>query len=91
MKKEFPKAEREELLKTLKARFEKNTKRHKGLDWNLIQTKLEANAEKLWSINEMEQTGGEPDVIVFDKKSGEYIFIDCSIDMSNPYFSRTVR
>jgi len=80
MKKELPKAEREELLKTLKARFEKNTKRHKGLDWNLIQTKLEANAEKLWSINEMEISGGEPDVVAQDKKTGEYIFYDCSAE-----------
>jgi len=67
-----------ELLKTLKARFEKNMNRHKGVEWVAIQTKLEAGAEKLWSLNEMETTGGEPDVIGFDKKTGEYIFYDCS-------------
>lgn len=70
--------QREELLKTLKARFEKNMKRHKGLDWAKVQAKLEANTEKLWSLNEMERTGGEPDVVGQDKKTGEYIFNDCS-------------
>jgi len=68
------------LLKTLKTRFEKNMKRHKGLDWATIQTKLEANTEKLWSLNAMEETGGEPDVVGFDKKAGEYIFYDCSAE-----------
>ena len=68
------------LLKTLKTRFEKNMKRHKGLDWATIQTKLEANTEKLWSLNAMEETGGEPDVVGFDKKTGEYIFYDCSAE-----------
>jgi len=68
----------EELLKTLKARFEKNMNRHKGLDWAKVQAKLEANAEKLWSLNEMERTGGEPDVVGHDKRTGEYIFYDCS-------------
>ncbi|HLY70578.1 MAG TPA: DUF4256 domain-containing protein [Puia sp.] len=66
------------LLKILKARFEKNMNRHKGFDWAAIQARLTANTEKLWSINEMEITGGEPDVVGFDKKTGEYIFFDCS-------------
>lgn len=70
--------EREELFKTLQARFEKNAKRHKGLDWAKVQARLEAHPEKLWSLNEMEKTGGEPDVVGFDKKTGEYIFFDCS-------------
>ena len=70
----------EELLKALKARFEKNMNRHKGLDWAKVQTKLEANAGKLWSLNEMERTGGEPDVVGQDKKTGEYIFYDCAAE-----------
>ncbi len=70
----------EELLKTLRARFEKNMTRHKGLDWAKAQAKLEANAEKLWSLNEMERTGGEPDVVGLDKKTGEYVFYDCSAE-----------
>ncbi|HLP64878.1 DUF4256 domain-containing protein [Flavobacterium sp.] len=69
-----------ELLNILKTRFEKNTIRHKNLDWSTIQEKLENNPEKLWSLNEMEQTGGEPDVVGFDEQSGEYIFIDCSTE-----------
>jgi hypothetical protein len=69
---------REELLAALKARFEKNLNRHKGLDWAKVQSRLEASAEKLWSLNEMERTGGEPDVVGQDKKTGEYIFFDCS-------------
>ena len=68
----------EELLKVVEARFKKNMNRHKGLEWAKVQTRLEANAEKLWSLNEMEQTGGEPDVVGYDKKTGEYIFFDCS-------------
>jgi len=72
------KKQREELLKALKARFEKNVNRHKGLAWDEVQAKLQANAEKLWSLNEMERTGGEPDVVGQDKKTGEYIFYDCS-------------
>ena len=72
--------QREELLGALKARFEKNMNRHKGLEWAKIQAKLEANAEKLWSLNEMEKTGGEPDVVGHDKKTGEYIFYDCSAE-----------
>jgi len=78
MKKEFSPEQREELLKALKARFEKNMNRHKGLEWAKVQAKLEANTEKLWSLNEMETTGGEPDVVGHDKKTGEYIFYDCS-------------
>ena len=72
--------QREELLKVLKARFEKNMNRHKGLEWAQVQAKLEANTEKLWSLNEMEGTGGEPDVVGYDKKTGEYIFYDCSAE-----------
>jgi hypothetical protein len=70
--------QREELLIALKARFEKNMNRHKGLTWAQVQAKLEANAGKLWSLGEMERTGGEPDVVSHDKKTGEYIFYDCS-------------
>ena len=70
----------EELFRALKARFEKNLNRHKGLDWAKVQAKLEANPEKLWSLNEMERTGGEPDVVGQDKKSGEYCFFDCSAE-----------
>jgi hypothetical protein len=70
----------EELLLLLKTRFEKNMNRHKGLEWNKIQEKLEANPEKLWSLDEMEITGGEPDVVALDKKTGEYIFYDCSLE-----------
>jgi hypothetical protein len=70
--------QREELLRALKARFEKNMNRHKGLEWAKVQAKLEASTEKLWSLNEMERTGGEPDVVGHDKKTGEYIFYDCS-------------
>ncbi|HXQ73917.1 MAG TPA: DUF4256 domain-containing protein [Pyrinomonadaceae bacterium] len=72
--------EREELLTALKARFEKNMNRHKGLDWAKVQAKLEGNTEKLWSLSEMESSGGEPDVVAFDKKTGEYIFYDCSAE-----------
>ena len=77
-KKELSPKQREEVLKALKDRFEKNLNRHKGMEWAKVQTKLEANAEKLWSLNEMERTGGEPDVVGHDKKTGEYIFYDCS-------------
>ena len=72
--------QREELLSALKTRFEKNMNRHKGLDWSKVQAKLEANPQKLWSLSEMENTGGEPDVVGFDKKSGEYVFNDCSAE-----------
>lgn len=77
-KKELSSKQREELLKALKARFEKNVSRHHGVDWAKVQARLEGNPAKLWSLNEMERTGGEPDVIGHDKKSGEYIFWDCS-------------
>jgi hypothetical protein len=79
-KKKLSPDQREELLRTLKARFEKNMNRHKGLEWAKVQAKLEANTEKLWSLNEMERTGGEPDVVGYDKKTGEYIFYDCSAE-----------
>jgi len=76
----LPQPQREELLKTLKARFEKNMDRHQGLSWPDVQTRLDESADKLWSLNEMERTGGEPDVVGHDKKTGEYIFVDCSAD-----------
>ena len=79
-KKQLSPAQREELLTTLKARFEKHMNRHKGLEWARVQARLEANSEKLWSLNEMEATGGEPDVVGFDKKTGEYVFYDCSAE-----------
>ncbi len=72
--------QREELLQTLRTRFEKNKHRHKGLDWGKVQVKLESSPEKLWSLQEMERTGGEPDVIGQDKKTSEYIFYDCSAE-----------
>jgi Protein of unknown function (DUF4256) len=74
------KRQRKEMLRVLKARFEKNMSRHKGLDWAHVQAKLGANAEKLWSLNEMERTGGEPDVVGHDEKTGEHIFYDCSAE-----------
>ncbi|MGA8273426.1 MAG: DUF4256 domain-containing protein [Candidatus Sulfotelmatobacter sp.] len=77
-KKELSAGQSEELLKALQARFEKNRNRHEGLDWAKVRPKLEASAEKLWSVGEMERTGGEPDVVGHDKKTGEYIFFDCS-------------
>ena len=79
-KKDLSPEQREELLRALKARFEKNMNRHRGLEWAQVQAKLEANAEKLWALNEMERTGGEPDVVDNDKKTGEYIFYDCSAE-----------
>src|SRR6516165_5730435 len=79
-KKELSLEQRKELTRALKARFEKNMNRHKGLEWAVVQAKLEANAEKLWSLHEMERTGGEPDVVGHDKKTGEYIFYDCSAE-----------
>ena len=79
-KKKLSSEQREELLKTLKARFEKNMTRHKGLGWTKVKAKLEASTEKLYSLNEMEITGGEPDVVDHDKKTGEYIFYDCSAE-----------
>ena len=79
-KKELSPEQREELLRALKARFEKNMSRHRGLEWARVQAKLEANPEKLWSLNEMERTGGEPDVVGYDEKTGGYIFHDCSAE-----------
>ena len=79
-KKVLSSGQREELLKALQARFEKNTNRHKGLEWAKVRAKLEANTEKLWSLSEMERTGGEPDVVGHDKKTAEYVFYDCSAE-----------
>jgi hypothetical protein len=79
-KKQLSAKQREELFSILKARFEKNMHRHKGIEWAKVQSKLESDHEKLWSLNTMEETGGEPDVVGFDKKSGEYIFCDCSAE-----------
>ena len=78
--KELSPKQREELLGALNARFEKNTNRHKGLEWDKVKAKLQTNAEKLWSLSEMERTGGEPDVVSHDKKTDEYIFFDCSAE-----------
>jgi Protein of unknown function (DUF4256) len=78
--KELPPKQRKELLRALNARFEKNIKRHEGLEWPKVQAKLEAIPEKLWSLSEMERTGGEPDVVRRDKNTGEYIFYDCSAE-----------
>lgn len=80
MKNKISPQQREELLNTLKTRFEKNMKRHKGIEWVKVQAKLETQAGKLWSLSEMERTGGEPDVVGHDKKTGEYIFYDCSAE-----------
>jgi len=80
MKKELSTKQREELLNALKVRFEKNMNRHKGIEWAKVHAKLQANTEKLWSLNAMEETGGEPDVVGIDKKTGEYIFYDCSAE-----------
>jgi hypothetical protein len=82
-KKELSLEQREELLRALKARFEKNMHRHKGLEWAKVQARLDTNTEKLWSLNEMERTGGEPDVVEYDKKKDEYIFYDCSAESPN--------
>ena len=77
-KSKLPKKRQEDLFQILKARFEKNMSRHKGLKWPEVQTRLEENPGKLWSLNEMEETGGEPDVVDFDKKTSEYLFYDCA-------------
>src|SRR5205823_6713777 len=82
-KKELSPGQREGLLRALKARFENNMNRHKSLEWAKVKTRLESNAAKLWSLNEMERTGGEPDVVSYDKKTGEYIFFDCSAETPN--------
>jgi len=79
-KKELTPKQREDLLKILKTRFDENTSRHEGLAWSALLARLEVNPEKLWSLNEMETTEGEPDVIGFDKKTGEYVFCDCSAE-----------
>jgi hypothetical protein len=79
-KKELTPKQIEELLNLLKTRFEKNLNRHKTIDWNKVEAKLKANKDKLWSLNEMEKTGGEPDVVNFDKKTDEYIFFDCAAE-----------
>jgi hypothetical protein len=79
-KKKLSSEQREALLSALQVRFEKNMNRHKGLEWSKVRAKLEADTEKLWSLNEMERTGGEPDVVGSDKKAGEYIFYDCSAE-----------
>ncbi|MDR4890269.1 DUF4256 domain-containing protein [Fredinandcohnia sp. QZ13] len=80
VKQELSSEQREQLVKVLKARFEKNPNRHEGLEWAKIEAKLEANPEKLWSLNEMEKTEGEPDVVGYDEKKDEYIFVDCSAE-----------
>jgi Protein of unknown function (DUF4256) len=82
-RKELSPEQREELLRALKARFERNMNRHKGIDWAKVHAKLEASPEKLWSLGEMERTGGEPDVVGYDKSTGEYIFFDCSAESPN--------
>lgn len=80
MKKKLSPKENQELLKILKARFEKNMNLHQGIEWSKVQARLEAKPEKMWSLDEMEITGGEPDVVGFDKKTGEFIFYDCSAE-----------
>jgi len=80
MSKKITPAQREELLGTLKARFEKNMDRHKGLEWAKVETRLKANGERLWSLYEMERTGGEPDVVGYDRKTSEYSFYDCAAE-----------
>ena len=80
IKKELSSKQQEELLKILKTRFTKNKNRHKGLEWEKVESRLKANKTKMWSLYEMERTGGEPDVVGFDKKSGEFIFYDCSAE-----------
>ena len=82
-KKELSSEAREEILLAREVRFEKNMKRHKGLEWSKVHAKLTASPDKLWSLNEMETTGGEPDVVGHDKKTGEYIFYDCSPESPN--------
>jgi Protein of unknown function (DUF4256) len=82
-KKELSPEQHEELLSALKGRFERNMNRHKGFEWAKVHAKLEANPEKLWSLREMERTGGEPDVVGYDKSTGEYIFFDCSAESPN--------
>jgi len=83
MKKELSTQQREQLLETLKTRFEKNPHRHKDIQWQKVQEKLKSNSEKLWSLNEMESTGGEPDIVAYDTKTDAYIFYDCSAESPN--------
>lgn len=80
IEKDLSSIQRDELLKILKARFEKNTNRHKGIEWSKVEAKLLGNGEKMWSLNEMERTGGEPDVVSFDEATKEFIFVDCSTE-----------
>ena len=80
LKRDLSKEQRKELLRALKSRFEKNMNRHKGLEWAKVQVKLEANTEKLWALNEIEASGGEPDIIGYDKELDEYLFYDCSAE-----------
>jgi len=80
MNKELSQEQKEQLIDILKARFEKNMHRHENIEWSQVETKLDASAYKLWSLNEMEKTGGEPDVVAFDGKTGEYVFYDCSLE-----------
>ena len=82
-KKQLSPEQHEELIRTLKDRFEKNMNRHKGFKWNEIEARLQANTEQLWSLNEMQRTGGDPDVVGLDKKTGEYIFYDCAAESPN--------
>ncbi|HLW07395.1 MAG TPA: DUF4256 domain-containing protein [Marinilabiliaceae bacterium] len=79
-KSKLTQAQEENLLKILRTRFENNMHRHKGIEWSKVETKLQANSEKLWSLNEMEKTDGEPDVVKYDKKTDEYVFYDCSVE-----------
>ncbi len=79
-KKEITPKQKEELFKTLKTRFEKNSNRHKGIEWAVVEARLKSNVDKLWSLHEMERTGGEPDVVSIDKKSGAVIFMDCAAE-----------
>jgi hypothetical protein len=88
MKNELSPKQSEELLNALKTRFERNRSRHKGLDWAKVQARLEANPDKLWSLQEMESTGGEPDAVGQDKKSGEFVFMDCAPE--SPFGRRSV-
>ena len=82
-KKKLSSEQSEQLLRILKTRFEKNMHRHKNIEWSKVHAKLDANSEKLWPLNEMERTGGEPDVVSFDKKTGEFIFYDCAAESPN--------
>ena len=80
LKRKLPLTEKEALIRAMKKRFEKNMNRHKGIDWQSVAVRLDSNPEKLWSLSQMESTGGEPDVVGIDKKSGEFIFVDCAVE-----------